>query len=73
MSVITYVGSINNALLGLHTYSLLFRSPRLLSVSLFVCPASDLENYARYVQNFITFIRNPGRRARIWHQILHWR
>jgi len=43
-------------LLGSHTYSVraLFRSPRLSSVDcrLSVCPASDLENYARCARNF---------------------
>jgi len=53
--------------------SLLFWSPRLPSVvcCLSVCPASDLENYARYVRNFITFVRN----RQILHEqwlVVHW-
>jgi len=36
-----------------------------------VCLASDLGNYARYAWNFVTPVRNRGRRARIWRQILH--
>ena len=51
--------------------SLLFRPPRVSSVSLSVCLASDLENYARYARNFVTLMRNPGRRARIRRHILH--
>ena len=35
-----------------------------------VCRASDLENEARYAQNFM-FVGNRYRRARIWRQILH--
>jgi len=60
-------------LLGSHTYSvlcenLLFRSPRLSSVCrLSVCLSRGIskKNYARYARNFITLIRNRGRRARI--------
>jgi len=38
-----------------------------------LCPASDLWNYVRYTRNFAAPIRNRGRKARIWHQILHQR
>jgi len=38
-----------------------------------VCPTSDLKKYARQAQNFVIFIGNRGRQARIWRQILHWK
>jgi len=49
------------ALLGSHTYSVrafcFGRRVCLLSV----CPASDFENWAREVWNFVTFIGNPSK------------
>jgi len=61
-------------LLGSHTYSVrafcFGRRVCLSVVCLSVCPASDLGNYVIYARNFVTPIRNRGRRARIWRHIL---